>query len=269
MTQINNHYPNDITNQEFEKRCIRLLVKHQPSFAGDLTELQQNLLKKYNDIKEIYNNKGLDNSSPSNKERQSQIRTRMEKLFKGKTVYGVALPLPNELSESQNHQWSTTEGAVSNISKKVTEREILGVSVNKLISEIASSSGSRKPMIDPGYFQDYNGTEPRQFTFSWDLIPNNSNDVEQIKTILYHLKKYTLPTSAVSGIGLLSPFSFDIEIGSETIQDLMNINNVVCTAMTIDYGADGGLQFLADGMPKFIKLSMSFVERGTITADMY
>jgi len=139
----------------------------------------------------------------------------------------------------------------------------------KGVGELASTMGARKPGIDPGYFQDYAGTMPRTFEFSWDLVPNNIDEAENILKILYNLKKFTLPTSTISGISMLSPYLFDIIIGNEHINSIINMNNVVCTQLSINYSVDGSLQFLPDGIPKHMLLSMLFAERATVMANFY
>lgn len=265
---IINAYPADILLEQNALRSIKILVKEQKSLKGGFDELKKELDKTSKDVQKAYNTLS-GNSAPTSAEKQKQIGNRTKKLTKTETVYGLALPLPNELTDSQSHQWVTTDGFVGTNAKKITDAEIVGTSINKALGELASSTGARKPMVDPGYFQDYNGTEPREFSFSWDLIPNNKAEAEQIKTILYHLKKYTLPTTAINGIALLSPYVFDIQIGNDYINSLMNMNNVVCKSMNISYAADGKLQYFTDGTPKFIKLDMSFAERSTVTADFY
>lgn len=264
--KIINAYPADILLEENSLRSIKILVKEQRSLSGGISELKSELEKTSNNIKDAH---GTLTGAPSSEERQTEIKSRTKKLTKAETVYGIALPLPNELNDSQSHQWETSSGFIGNNAKKITDFEIMGVSINKAMGELSSATGARKPLADPGYFQDYNGTEPREFSFSWDLIPNNKTEAEQIKNILYHLKKYTLPTTAINGIALLSPFVFDIQIGNKYIDSLMNMNNVVCTSMNVSYAAEGKLQYFSDGTPKFIKLDLSFSERSTVTADFY
>lgn len=268
-TNVMSHYPSDILTAENEFRTIKLIVKNMETISGGIDNLTSYIEKASADVQSAYDALTSDKTSPSDANKQKKLSDRTPKIEGLTTVYGVALPLPNELNDSQTHNWETTEGIVSDVAGNLTNAELGGVSVNKVIGQLASGSGYRKPLIDPGYFQDYKGSEPREFTFSWDLIPNNASEVDQIMTILYNLKKYTLPKSTVSGISMLSPYLFDIEIGNERISKIMNMNNVVCRSMNIDYSAEGSLQFLPDGMPKYMRLEMSFVERSLVTSDYY
>lgn len=270
MRDIINYYPEDILKPNNIYRSVKILVKSQSSLSGAKEELKNNIEKKISDIKDI-----ADGSyeGPSDEARQKGISGRIKKITKAQTVWGIALPLPNEVSDSQSHQWESTKGFVGETGGAIANADFgaIGIktNVNKALGELASSSGFRKPLIDPGYFQDYNGTEPREFTFSWDLIPNNASEANNINSILYNLKKYTLPKSTISGVSLLSPYMFDIQIGNPKIRDLMNMNNLVCKSMSINYSAEGALQFLPDGTPKYIRLEMSFAERSAVTSEIY
>lgn len=268
---ITNYYPTRIVQEEYRKRSVTILVKKQKTFSAGLSGLKDEVKKIRQDAIDIGSgewatSQGIGTVTPE--EEQRKISERMEKINNaGETIYGVTLPLPNELSDSQNHQWSAKSSVVSDIGNKVGDAGMAGISINKALGNFASSSGVRKPIVNPGYFQDYEGTEPREFSFSWDLIPDNSEEAKQIKNILYHFKKFTLPSG--NGLLLSSPYTFDIQVGNDHIRDLMNMSNVVCKSMQINYGADGGLQMFPDGMPKYIKLDMTFAERATITAEVY
>lgn len=270
--EITAQYPYDITLPQNVLRSIHILVKQQTGIAGGLDKLKAMVAKKSNEIKEIMEGNTVD-VTPSEATRRAGMKSRMMKLSTGmKTIWGIALPLPNELTDSQSHKWETTDGIVSKVGSGLLNKlggKLLGIDVNAAVGEASSKMGYRKPMIDPGYFQDYNGTVPRAFSFSWDLIPNTSDEAETIQHIIYNLKKFTLPRAVLGGVTMLSPFLFDIEIGNPKISELMNMNNVVCTDMNINYAAEGSLQFFKDGTPKYIKLEMSFAERASITSDMY
>ena len=101
-------------------------------------------------------------------------------------------------------------------------------------------------------FQNYGGSAPRSFNFSFDLIPNNSEEAYSIMNIILNLKKFSLPRSIVGGVSLLAPFIFEIEIGNENMRKLINMNDVVLTEIGVNYGADGNMQMFSNGIPKFI-----------------
>lgn len=261
---INNHYPSTILDKSMQNRAIYLLVKNQENLGGAVDQLKTQLETTANNIVNTFK-EFTDTNFPSDSARQKGIGSRTKKLQNLKTIYGVALPLPNELSDTQSHQWTTSQGFVGNKLGGMYD----ATGIDKMVGEVASGAGFRKPLIDPGYFQDYKGTEPREFSFSWDLVPNNVEEAENIMTILYNLKKFTLPKTTINGLSMLSPYLFDLTIGNPRINAIMNMNNVVCKSMSINYSAEGTLQFFADGIPKYMKLEMTFAERSTVTAEFY
>lgn len=277
ILDIMNVYPRDILLPRNLNRHVRILVKEQESLAGGADELKKQVEKTANDVKEIILNEKT--------QTPTELNQRVSKLVNAKTIYGIALPLPNELADAQSHSWDSTTGFVSDIAQAakgiggrieggakggmVSGGMVSGDTVAKGVASAASQAGFRQPLIDPGYFQDYKGTEPREFTFNWDLVPNNIDEAYNIFSIIYNLKKYTLPKSTINGVSMLSPYLFEIQIGNEIINALMNMNNVVCKSMTVNYSVDNSLQMFADGMPKYISLNMTFAERALITSDFY
>lgn len=272
ILDIMNVYPRDILLPRNLNRHVRILVKEQESLAGGADELKKQVEKTANDVKEIIVNEKT--------QTPTEINQRVSKLVNAKTIYGIALPLPNELADSQAHSWDSTTGFVSDIAQtakgiggRIVENasggRVSGDMVAKGVANAASRAGFRQPLIDPGYFQDYKGTEPREFTFNWDLVPNNIDEAYNIFSIIYNLKKYTLPKSTINGVSMLSPYLFEIQIGNEIINALMNMNNVVCKSMTVNYSVDNSLQMFSDGMPKYISLNMTFAERALVTSDFY
>lgn len=273
ISDIMNVYPRDILLPRNLNRHVRILVKEQESLSGGADELIKQVEKTANNVKEIIVNEKT--HAPT------ELGQRVSKLVNAKTIYGIALPLPNELADSQSHQWDSTTGFVSDIAQeatkgiagriaeKATGGRIGGDMISKGVANVASRAGFRQPLIDPGYFQDYKGTEPREFTFNWDLVPNNIDEAYNIFSIIYNLKKYTLPKSTINGVSMLSPYLFEIQIGNEIINALMNMNNVVCKSMTVNYSVDNSLQMFSDGMPKYISLNMTFAERALVTSDFY
>lgn len=272
ISDIMNVYPRDILLPRNLNRHVRILVKEQESLAGGADELKKQVEKTANDVKEIILNEKT--------QTPTEINQRVSKLVNAKTIYGIALPLPNELADSQSHSWDSTTGFVSDIAQAAkgaageyvegaTGGKISANIISKGVANAASRAGFRQPLIDPGYFQDYKGTEPREFTFNWDLVPNNIDEAYNIFSIIYNLKKYTLPKSTINGVSMLSPYLFEIQIGNEIINALMNMNNVVCKSMTVNYSVDNSLQMFSDGMPKYISLNMTFAERALVTSDFY
>lgn len=256
---ISSRYPKDIFEQE--NRYISILVKEQDALSGGIDALLNQVGKTANNIAQLWGG-GM------------TVTQKSKKLVNAKTVYGIALPLPNQLSEDQQHSWEKKDGTANKVGGAIGDKvkEMMGkyaFDVGAVMSEAASATGMRKPMIDPGYFQDYTGTDPRGFNFTWDLVPNNQEEADNIMEIILRLKKYTLPTTTVSGMSLLSPYIFDIQTGNDKINEMINMNNVVCESMAVNYSVDGTLQMFPDGTPKHMQLTLGFKERSVVTAEFY
>lgn len=265
MSEIIYHsYPESNLLDQNKYRCIKILVKEQTTLAGGAAELKVNLDKAWNEVKEAYNN-----VAPVQYEADVEKTTiKSKKLQKTKTVYGCALPLPDSLEDSQSHNWTTSQSMVSNGADMLLGGKVMSI-LGDAQAELASVTGARKFLIDPGYWQDYKGTEPRNFSMNWDLIPNSATEAKHIILILRNLKKFTLPTTVLSGVAIRSPYLFDIEIGNPVISGIVNMNNVVCKSMNISYSGASGLQFFTDGTPKHITLQMEFAERSLVTSEFY
>lgn len=272
---ITNRYPLDIEQDHNKHRRMNIIVL-KTGVVGDL----KGFLEK---IGKLTLNSGLKEATAivtagfdvgkgvieAGIESQKQNAGQKRKATGQTTEWGCSLPLPNELNENQSHQWDTSEGLIGSTLGGLADTSFAKTSINKLLGEVASKNAQRKQLVNPGYFQDYKGTKPREFNFTWDLIPNSKQEADEIFTILYKLKKYTLPTTFASGLGLESPYIFDIQIGNDKLNMLMNMNNVVCVNMSIGYSADNSLQMMGDGTPKHMTLQMSFAERSTVYASDY
>lgn len=142
-------------------------------------------------------------------------------------------------------------------------------SSGKIIANASSALGFRKPLVDPGFFANYQGTRPRVFNMSFDFIPNNENEANNILNIIINLKKFSLPTTAVNGVMLMAPYTFEIIFGNKRLERLINLSNVALQSLEVNYSADGTMQMFGNGMPKYIRVSMQFLECNVVTSEFY
>lgn len=292
MAELKMHwYPDYIINPIHKMRSMKIIVKENANFDGMSDKFQAEVERKTSEVNEIISNSA--NVWKSGKKvsdiRTTNIDKNTKRITQADPIYACALPLPNELMDNQSHNWNQNEGFMStllgnlgslagdtlsnklgnNAAGKIASKVTSGISVNKVIAEASMSFGFRKPMVDPGMWQNYSGSAPRSFSFSFDLIPNNHEEAYSIMNIILNLKKFSLPRSIVSGVSLLAPFIFEIEIGNENIRKLVNMNDVVMTEIGVNYGADGNMQMFSNGIPKFIQLNLAFAERSVITSEFY
>lgn len=186
----------------------------------------------------------------------------------------VTLPYPISLSDNQNHNWENTEGLISQLSSNVlgASGESLGANLGgavkkilgdgkKMYAGLMNSLGVRKAIVDPGYFQNYNGSTPRSFTLAYTLVPQSQKEAQTIKDIILWFKQYSSPTY-VSGSPLMgAPFIFNISFaGNQYITDMFKMDKCVLTGISVDYASDGSFMLYKDGFPKQIGLALNFAE---------
>jgi len=191
------------------------------------------------------------------------------KSTRDKTVDTIVLPLPNNLSDSQDHGWNEETGIIGTIGANLMNSSVIGISADKGVAAASSSMGFRKPLVDPGYFQNYAGSSPRNFALAWDFVPNDAAESAAIMNIIMKLKQYSAPTSDGLGVSLLAPHYLKVEFGNKYVSSMINLDRVVIRNLTIDYGADGNMQQFHDGMPKQMSLSIQLQEVDMVTSNSY
>ena len=185
----------------------------------------------------------------------------------------VTLPYPISLSDNQNHNWENTEGIVSQVTSNIIGasgeslsgkggfvQKILGDG-NKMYAGLMNSLGVRKAVVDPGYFQNYNGSTPRSFTLAYTLVPQSQKEAQTIKDIILWFKQYSSPTFVPNMPLMGAPFIFNISFaGNQYITDMFKMDKCVLTGISVDYASDGSFMLFKDGFPKQIGLALNFAE---------
>ena len=267
-------YPSNIDSEEYKHRRVEIVVKDFDSPGGAWEDLKKKMDETWKQTQQLASNMADSLSNGGNKsiDATNGPGKTIRDANKAVPVYAFTLPLPTtELVDSQEHGWATTTSLLSKgigaLANLVTFGN--GETVSKTVGELSSAFGYRKPLIDPGYFQDYTGTQPRRFSLTFTFVPNNAREAESIRKIIYMLKKFTLPNALITNVALRAPYFFDVKISNGHFSNLINLNGVVCSGLTVSYGTDGAMSMFGDGVPKVTTVTMSFVERFLVTADMY
>lgn len=185
----------------------------------------------------------------------------------------VTLPYPISLSDNQNHNWENTEGLIAQGTNNILGasgeslsnkggfvKKILG-DTNKMYSALMNKLGVRKAVVDPGYFQNYNGSTPRSFTLAYTLVPQSQKEAQTIKDIILWFKQYSSPTFISNSPLMGAPFVFNISFaGNQYITDMFKMDKCVLTGISVDYASDGSFMLYKDGFPKQIGLALNFTE---------
>jgi hypothetical protein len=281
-------YPSDIRDSKYDSRrvTITIMKPHQVSSAGAAYEAAIDSFKKGTDfiVKEAESILDI----KANQDASS-------KAMDGESMGTIVLTLPTAFADAQSHSWSTETGILGTIGANIMKSSpsdvvgkalgkiggkigsvgqgiadsAKGISADKMIGAASSAAGLRKPLIDPGYFQNYSGSEPRSFNMTFDLIPNSPKEANDIIMIVMKLKQYSSPSKMVGGVSLMAPYFFNIEISNPYISAMAKFDRVVLKNITIDYGADGSMQQFGDGIPKHMSMNLSWQEVDMTTMEDY
>lgn len=214
-----------------------------------------------------YGNDMFEKTKPENNIKISYAQKSRER-HKGQTIFQIALPYPDSFSETQGQKWEQARDFVGQLGNAVEEFNLpLVKNVSKFLGQTSNAMGLRKPVQNPGYFQDYQGPDIRTFSLSWELMPNSVEEAHQITLILYNLKKFFSPQKSKLDQILLQPYHFNIKIMNKIINPLQRLDLMVCTSIQIDYGTKQNI--FKDGSPKQYTLKMDFAERSILTQDDY
>ena len=264
-------YPNYLANDEYALRKVVFTAMKNDACETEAGQMLQKALTTVADAVENTWDSIVNNDVPMAPE--------------GFTSVGqIVLPIPAQINDESSHKWNAETSIVSELIKTAASAAtaILPGGVAKIASTMAPAvnaaggfdkilatsamlTSRRKPLIDPGYFQNYSGTDPRTFTMQWNLIPQNAEDSRTIHNIIMTFKKWSSPSKAIAGVVMLSPFFFNIQLSNPMISSMLKMDNCVCTRVECSYSS----QIFPDGMPKQISLSLSFNEASLTYADNY
>lgn len=217
----------------------------------------------------------------------------------------VTLPLNENISDSQGHKWAESDyvsaigGGIDAVLKTMGkhfknsewffgEKGVVGTLTgivkggNEVLNSAAAGAvadymGVRRPMINPGQFQYYQGSSLRSFKFSFTFIPENPQETQQVIEIIRFFKKCASPSlpfsdskeikeekglwETLTGQGImLSPCTWEIFVCNPTINKLMSFHKCACTNVSVTYGDSEKVSMYYDGMPKQVSLSLDFAE---------
>jgi len=175
-----------------------------------------------------------------------------------KWIYQINLPIPNNLEEALKHNWDTENGPVAQILNMGIGPDSTAA---KVVNGIAALTGTRNITTNPDYIQMYKGSQPRNITFSWVLMPNSKEEAEKVLSIIRRFKAYSSPEASPSGAFLTAPMFCEVIIQNETLKETVKLDNMVIDSVSINYSAEGFMEMFADGIPKAMSLTVSMIER--------
>lgn len=148
------------------------------------------------------------------------------------------------------------------------------------LGALSDAFGVRKPMLNPGQFQNYSGSGLRSFSFDFTFIPESEKERDQVINIIKFFKRCSSPStpkwsidtendSITSRMVMLAPMTWEVFVCNKTVNDLLSFHKCVCTKVGVKYGDSEKVAMFKDGMVKQITLSLSFSECDLQTSRSY
>ena len=222
-------------------------------------------------------------------------------------VIGMAvLPLTAAISDDQSHKWSEgsylsaitgassgmeawskggdfakgLKGKVGRFFGRVSSTLSFLEGSSQQVGALADALGVRKPMLNPGQFQNYSGSDLRSFSFDFTFIPESERERDQVINIIKFFKRCSSPStpkwsketeedSITSRMVMLAPMTWEVFVCNKTVNDLLSFHKCVCTKVSVKYGDSEKVAMFKDGMVKQITLSLSFSECELQTSRSY
>ena len=232
-------------------------------------------------------------------------------------VGSIVLPMPKGISDALNCGWGANElnslagagvAAIENImknkggfgdtinrivdgvndqlkddnAKSAAQTASAGLAVNALTGGKGDITGlvsrATGQIVNPNVELLFNGVQLRGgFNFTFDLIPRNASEGEQIRKIIRLFKKSMLPSKTggsageASGFFVKSPNVFRINYmqGSQPHPFLNKFKVCALTNMSTDYAASGEYSSYHNSTPVHMRLTMSFQELSPVYTEDY
>jgi hypothetical protein len=179
------------------------------------------------------------------------------------------LPLPANIEDSSTHDWERKESFSAQLMNYGIDQAYSLAQLNPVsgkaadIAKMAMDANGIK--VDPNYTYVYQGSAPRSFTYSINMIPKNAGEATAIMKIIKDFKKFSAPFKET----FVKNSYWQLEIVNDKLRDMTNFSKKAwaLTSVTVNYSGAGSALFFDDGMPKQINLSLSFQEIETIYRD--
>ena len=232
-------------------------------------------------------------------------------------VGSIVLPMPKGISDALNCGWGANElnslagagvAAIENImknkggfgdtinrivdgakdqlrdenAKSAAQTASAGLAINALTGGKGDITGlvsrATGQIVNPNVELLFNGVQLRGgFNFTFDLIPRNASEGEEIRKIIRLFKKSMLPSKTggsageASGFFVKSPNVFRINYmqGSQPHPFLNKFKVCALTNMSTDYAASGEYSSYHNSTPVHMRLTMSFQELSPVYTEDY
>lgn len=193
------------------------------------------------------------------------------------TDYSVVLPIPNNLVESYDLDWTTLSlGLVGDVADAVTTSGG-SLDMGQLAkSGLGSAIGQVSPAVqvaieqgigatpNPNVTAAFKGIQLRQHVFAWTFAPTDPNESRTIQRIIKNIRKHILPgmnAGSTSLLGYPSMVKPSLHPYVDGGVPLYEFKKCVVPKMAVSYSPTGIPSFFkGTNLPTFVQLSLSLLE---------
>ena len=243
----------------------------------------------------------------------SQLRQRLSRGLgntRATTQASIILPIPTNITDSNGISWGsgrlnafersalggaedvmTGDAAEALGAIKTTGKELFGIAqegnervLSGLAAKIVQGFGSNVTasqvlarrtgqVLNPNMELLFNGPTLRQFQFSFQFVPRNEKEGQEIKEIIRTIKIASTPKldGGAGGVFIRTPDIFQITYkkGSGDHPFLNSFKPMALTNMSVNYTSSGTYATYDDGTPVAMEMSLSLQELAPIYSDDY
>ncbi len=181
-----------------------------------------------------------------------------------KWKYNFFLPLPNELQENISNDYQEQDGWVNDVlnSNDVTKQIVDGTKkIDSITSTIAKATGARTIKYYENKLQMYNGSNFREISLTWTLVPNNATESEKIHEMIRQIKMYGSPEASNGKLMVKSPHYFSLQFMNPVLDKALQFYEVVLISADVSYSPTGNMELYNDQTPKAVNLTLNFRDR--------
>lgn len=174
----------------------------------------------------------------------------------------IALPLASGgVSDSINHNWESTEQALLNVSAGNISKMIMKASLTRVKSifqkSVAAQEFKSGRTINDFAALTYGGQDFREFSFDFELIPNNATEAKILKEIIQSLKFAS--SSKNEGSVIKYPYFWTVRVINPKGDDYFTAKKCVINNLAINK-FQNSQTIHNDGEPIQTDISISFTE---------
>ena len=188
-----------------------------------------------------------------------------------KFVDVIFLPLPNDIQEQLNYEYSEESGLADTFLQSAIGTPVKeGIEKFTGISNIVSmATGTQALSYNKNLLAKFDRANFREISLTWTLIPNNQKEAVAIQTIITKLKAYSSPQAVAGKLLLRAPFFAKLKFQNKVIDQALQFKEVVITNIEVNWTVSGRMETFHDDNPKTLSLTVTFKDREPKTQEAW